>query len=51
MERSGQKRKAKAYASFPDKDGSKKLGSRTVEGAGQPEAAKDRNRHGLVDGQ
>jgi hypothetical protein len=51
MERSGQKRKAKVYAAVPDKDGSKKLGSRTVERIGQPEAAKDRNRHGLVDDQ
>ena len=51
MERGGQKRKPKVYATFPDENGSKELGSRTVEGAGKPEAAKDRNRHGLVDGQ
>ena len=51
MERGGQKRKTKVYATFPDENGSKKLGSRTVETAGQPEAAEDRNRHGLVDGQ
>ena len=51
MERGGEKRKTKVYASFSDENGSENLGSRKVERAGKPEAGEDRNRHGLVDGQ
>jgi excisionase family DNA binding protein len=51
MEGGGKARERKIYAPVPDENRSKRVGSRTVEGAGQPEAAKDRNRHGLLDGQ
>ena len=51
MESGGEKRKGKVLASLPDKNGSKSVGSRKMGGTGKPEAANNRNRHGLVDGQ
>jgi len=51
MERGGEKRKRKIYTFISDEVGSKNLGSRKVEGVGQPEVKEDRNRHGLVDSQ
>ena len=50
MERGGEKRKTKVYASFSDENGSEEMGSRKVAGAGKSETGEDRNRHGLVDG-
>ena len=48
MERGGEKRKTKVYASFSDENGSENLGSGKVERVGESET--DRNRHGLYDG-
>ena len=50
MEGGGEKRKPAFNASVSDKDRSEKLGSRKVEGTGQPESTEDRNRHRLIDG-
>lgn len=48
MERGGEERKRKVYASVSDKDGSESLGSRKIERAGKSEVEQCRNRHGLA---